>query len=244
MNSAIARLSLVCATCAMFLFFVNTASFSRVVELFDTAESLDDFLDDPGHWDETKGGVKLDNRDKYNDTPSLLIPGPSGVGVDGGWLERRGKIPRLAQIPDGEPTAPRGGGVHILDDPKKANEYRYLTFAVKVDPPGNFAVIKFLGFPGFHFNTFHQDACWDHLLILGDASEGANWNVNTRSHVIIDGQDYITSSSDSGQRNLSEWTHYIVDLPEWSREECEYNDDCKEGKWNLNAPSFEAACAE
>ena len=245
MISAIARISTVCVTCLIFLFLASTVSFAKTLHIFgdngkDFTKERIDAVAAAGGWNDN--GSTWDS-DGWNDDGSVLIPEDKnpwgGLGSGHAFFPRVGEIPEIGDCAGCEDTAPRPGGVQILFEPTLDNEFRYLTYAVKMDPPGDFAVIKFNGFPGFHPADFHPDACWDHQIIHGDPAQGPFWNTNTDSFIVSDGsQAYITAF---GTGDQTQWNGYIVDLVGWSEAECPYNDDCAAGEWDLNSPSIEGA---
>ena len=144
MNSATARLTLVCITCMMFLCFASTVSFGEVLMIFDDEATVDAIVGSITGIDPcdiaTDPPLIKDTTDGYGDKVSI-ISRCAFVGKNAGW------------------------GYPIKENPA-AGEYRYLTTAWKkevVDAPGEYVMHQFLGDPGG----------WEHRIYVGDLTEVA-----------------------------------------------------------------------
>jgi hypothetical protein len=176
MDTSISRLNLIVS---LILFsVVNTLSFGKVVEIADDRASIREFLKIRADGDE-RNRMEMVVGDGFGDSESLLL--------QASWWKM-----------DPNPK----WGYRIVENPKKADEFRFLTFAVKMDAPGSAMVIELLGFPGF--NCSHPEPCWDHRLLLGDREATADWV-----------KALFTQHAQEPPRT---WTHSIVDMFSWALE--------------------------
>ena len=248
----------------MFLFLANTVSLGRVLELGDTAETHNKFLEDPGTWDDTlpvNGQTKLAKGVGYptpNDPgdASVAFPGAGNIGNNAGFI--------------GKAYSDQIGGkafIQITPIPVADHEYRYMTLATSHTGEKTNATIGILSFPGFGHGApenggewiplhgmaldelnvpiIHRHACWDNTLSIGNHNNINWWKKPGLRDRGVAGNSFFTPINMDAFGNEfgdlpTEWTFFIFDLAQKAMDECHYTEDCKTGRFRIEAWSYES----
>ena len=262
MNSAIAKSTLACITCLMFLCFVSTRSFGKVLEVGDTAETHNKLLENPDTWDDTvpmKGQTELARNVGYkteNDPggASVAFPGAGNLGNNVGFM--------------GVEYGDELGGeayVQITANPAADHEYRYMTLATSQTGEHTNATIGIYGYPGFgHASpgdggewidlhgmelsklngpSKHAQACWDNSISIGN-HDNINWWKKPDIRDNGGGNSFFTPINTDASGNTFgdlpvEWHFFVFDLAQKAINECHYNADCRAGTWDWESWSYE-----